>query len=177
MNFESVIKYLTNPVTSKILLEIELHKEITAKQLNKKYSDIPQATLYRYLKRMCNDEVIKVIYENKVRGTYEKVYSLAPGYTNNLTDVLDGDYGAPYLKFFMQFAKGLIKEFQDYAAKDSEKKNGDGSGFFINPIYATDEELLTFHKQIMQIFEELENNAHTPERKLRNAAFIITPPR
>ncbi len=67
-----IMGILTNPVKCKLFLEIQKCGETTAKHLAETFSDIPPATLYRYLKRITNDKVIKVVNQIQVRGALEK---------------------------------------------------------------------------------------------------------
>ena len=46
-----LMECITNPVKCKLLLEIHSKGKATAKQLAHIYTDIPQATLYRHLKK------------------------------------------------------------------------------------------------------------------------------
>ena len=46
--------------------------ESDRKYLAEKCVDIPQTTLYRYLKRMTDDGLLKIVGETPIRGTVEK---------------------------------------------------------------------------------------------------------
>ena len=68
-----LMECITNPVKCKLLLEIHSKGKATAKQLADIYTDIPQATLYRHLKKMLSDGILQVVEETQVRGTVEKL--------------------------------------------------------------------------------------------------------
>ena len=74
---DKIMDCIANPVKCKLLIEIYSHGQATAKYLSDKFDDIPQATLYRNLKKMLSDGLLKVIEETQVRGTVEKTYALA----------------------------------------------------------------------------------------------------
>ena len=74
---DKIMACITNPVKCKLLLEIYSQEQTTAKHLADVLSDIPQATLYRNLKKMLNDGILKVVEETQVRGTVERTYALA----------------------------------------------------------------------------------------------------
>lgn len=59
-----LMECITNPVKCKLLLEIHSKGKATAKQLADIYTDIPQATLYRHLKKMLSDGILQVVEEN-----------------------------------------------------------------------------------------------------------------
>ncbi len=69
---DRLMECITNPVKCKLLLEIHSQGKATAKQLADIYTDIPQATLYRHLKKMLSDGILQVVEETQVRGTVEK---------------------------------------------------------------------------------------------------------
>ena len=48
---DKLMDCITNPVKCKLLLEIHSQGKSTAKHLANIYNDIPQATLYRHLKK------------------------------------------------------------------------------------------------------------------------------
>lgn len=48
---DQLMDCITNPVKCKLLLEIHARGKATAKYLADIYHDIPQATLYRHLKK------------------------------------------------------------------------------------------------------------------------------
>ena len=67
-----LITHLSNPIKAKLIIEIHERDRITTGQLASIFSHIPQATLYRHMKRMLLDGVIKIVDEVPVRGTIEK---------------------------------------------------------------------------------------------------------
>ena len=72
-----ILEIVKNPVKCKLLLEFLNCEQTTAKHLSETFSDIPPATLYRYLKKMTTDGVLKIVYQTQVRGAMEKTYALA----------------------------------------------------------------------------------------------------
>ena len=70
---DKLMECITNPVKCKLLLgNIFSGTGKPAKHLSDKYTDIPPATLYRHLKRMLHDGILKVVEETQVRGTVER---------------------------------------------------------------------------------------------------------
>lgn len=63
---DRLMECITNPVKCKLLLEIHSQGKATAKQLADIYTDIPQATLYRHLKKMLSDGILQVVEETQV---------------------------------------------------------------------------------------------------------------
>ncbi|WP_238904752.1 hypothetical protein [Clostridium sp. YIM B02506] len=173
---QKVIECITHPIKCKLLLELYSSGKATAKQLTEIYNDIPQATLYRYLKRMTNDGVLKVVEENQVRGTIEKTYGVAINLDSNGQDLIGENSGDAYMQMFMQYVFGFIKRFQDYCKNPNIDILKDRSGFSLAPIYATDEELESAMVEYSKIIQPLYKNRPTADRKSRTLGLIISPP-
>lgn len=173
---QKVIECITHPIKCKLLLELYSSGKATAKQLAEIYNDIPQATLYRYLKRMTNDGILKVVEENQVRGTIEKTYGVAINLDSNGQDMIGENSSDAYMQMFMQYVFGFVKRFQDYCKNPNIDILKDRSGFSLAPIYATDEELEAAMVEYSKIIQPLYKNRPTADRKSRTLGLIISPP-
>ena len=65
MKIENFMEYLKNPVKSQVLFCLRKHKSLTEKELLNFNTFISQASLYRTLKKMEEDNVIIVIKTEK----------------------------------------------------------------------------------------------------------------
>lgn len=167
---------LMNPVLCKLIMDMNNGGEMTAKQLAESHPDITQATLYRHLKRLTTDGIIKVVAENRVRGTVERTYVLAVDFVSDLDSIVESNSGEAYLALFMQYCAGLTKLFGDYCKRDDIDIKGDISTYNAVPFYATDEELTGVLQRMEEIVADLLKNKSSKERKLRTMGVIITPP-
>jgi DNA-binding Lrp family transcriptional regulator len=172
---EKLMACLTNPVKHKLLMAIKERGRATTKELAQIVKQVPQTTLYRYLKNMTADGLIAVVDTKRVRNVSEKIYGMAINLEAELrTD--QGEFTAKnYSTQFQRFAKGLVKEFNTCRAK---KENGvytinDGSGFGATPIYASHEEVRELVRKINQLIAPFEKANDKP---LRSIVTIITPP-
>lgn len=173
---QKMMDCFTHPIKCKLLLELYSGGQATAKQLAEVYSDIPQATLYRYLKRMTNDGILKVVEEHQVRGTVEKTYAVTQSLDANEEEMFGEISGDAYMQMFMQYVFGFIRRFQEYCKRPDIDIPKDQSGFSLAPIYATDEELAAALKGYAKIIQPLYKNKPTPDRKSRTLGLIISPP-
>jgi len=173
---DNLMKCLTNPTKSKLLLDVMDEGQTTAKILAEKNKNIPQATLYRYLKKMVSDGVLKIAEERQVRNVTEKIYAPAIDLNAHIDKILTENSGEAYLQMFQQFTIGLLNEFKTYAEKDDIDILNDGSGFRVAPIFATTEELKDLSVKIQELMRSYSENEATPERKARSVAIIFTPP-
>lgn len=172
-----IAECFANPIKCKLIFEITRKERTTAKELAEKFDDIPHATLYRYLKKMTEDGILKVIQENQIRGTVEKVYAVAPDLSVDAQKMVEENDGTAYMMLFTQFMMGLTDEFREYTSHSDINLLQDASGFSVAPIYATTDELASIMIEIGKVLTPFMENEKTPERDLHSIAIITTPPK
>lgn len=173
---DKIMECITNPVKCKLLLEIYSQERATAKHLSDVLSDISQATLYRNLKKMLNDGLIKVVEKKQVRGTVESTYALALNLNSEFEAILVENSGPLYMQLFMQYFLGFANQFREYCKSPNIDIKKDMSGFSLSHLYLSDEELIELMKNISNIIKTVEKNEPKTERKLRTLGIIVTPP-
>ena len=172
---DKLMDCITNPVKCKLLLEIYSKGQATAKQLSDIYHDIPQATLYRHLKKMLSDGILEVVEKTQVRGTVEKTYALAFNLHDNIEKIIEENSGELYMQYFMQYFMGFAKQFQRYCQSPNLNIKEDMTGFSLSPVYLSEEELTDLVTDISKRIREVKENKPTPDRKLRTIGIIISP--
>ncbi|MCL2865924.1 MAG: hypothetical protein FWE25_10335 [Lachnospiraceae bacterium] len=173
---KQLIEVISNPIKNRVFLEILSQGETTAKHLIEKYQDIPQATLYRYLKKMVADGLIKIVEERQVRNVTEKTYAVAIDFNTDIQKMIDENDGEAYLAWIQQLSLGIINEFKVYTEKEKINIKGDGSGFRLRPFYATRLELEELSKQIQALVAPLQKKSDSKDSRARTLAVVITPP-
>jgi len=168
---------LSDPINAKLILEIKESEQATASQLLEKLSDIPQATLYRRLQKMLSDGILKVVEENRIRGTVERVYSLGYDLDAEWKKMGETNDGKTYMQFVTYHTLGILQEFLEYTSKDDIDLGGDATGLFIAPVYATNEELTSTLNKIVELITGLKDNKPEEGRRLRNICITVTPPK
>jgi len=174
---DKIFSYLSDPIKAKLILEVYRMEQATTTQLAEKFSEIPQATLYRHIKKMLTDGILVVADETPVRGTVEKVYALGFDFEENNGVLMEENDGQVYLQMATLYMLGILDEFKEYAEKKDIDIAGDGSGLSLAPIYATADELAELLKKIGEALLPLMNNTPGDDRKLRNLCIIVTPPK
>lgn len=174
---DKLIAHLSDPVKAKLIMEIREQERVTTGQLANVFNQIPQATLYRHMKKMLIDGIIKIVSEVPVRGTVEKVYALDFDFTENNKTIMETNDGKAYYQMAALYMLGILGEFKEYADRENIDLSGDGAGFSHVPIYATTEELFVALEQIKDILQPLISNSYKDGRKLRNLCIITTPPK
>lgn len=172
---DKLMDCIANPVKCKLLLEIHSQGKTTAKHLADIYHDIPQATLYRHLKKMLSDGILQVTEETQVRGTVEKTYALAFDIGDNMETMLKKNSGELYMQYFMQYIFGFAEQFQEYCQSPDINIKEDMTGFSLSPLYLSDEELTSLITGISGIINKVKNNEPKPGRKLRTIGVIVSP--
>lgn len=172
---DKLMDCITNPVKCKLLLEIRSRGKATAKHLSDTYSDIPPATLYRHLKKMLSDGILKVVEETQIRGTVEKTYALAFHVDSEMETMLEENSGELYMQYFMQYIIGFAKQFQQYCQSPNINIKEDMTGFSLSPLYLSDKELTSLVTDISNIISTVKDNKPNHERKLRTIGIIISP--
>lgn len=173
---DKIMECITNPVKCKLLFEINSQKRATAKHLSDVLGDIPQATLYRHLKKMLNDGLLKVVEETQVRGTVEKTYALAFDLNHDFEAILAENSGPLYMQMFTQYVLGFAKQFQAYCKSPDIDIKKDMSGFSLSHLYLSDEELTELMERISNIIKTAGKNEPKAGRKLRTLGIIVAPP-
>lgn len=174
---DKIMECITNPAKCKLLLEIYSQGQATAKHLSDTFGDIPQATLYRNLKKMLNDGILKVVDETQIRGTVEKTYALAFNLNEDFEAILTENSGTLYMQVFTQYFLGFAKQFREYCKSPDINIKNDMSGFSLSHIYLSDEELTELMKSISSVIYAAEKNEPKAGRKLRTLGLIVSPPK
>ena len=174
------IECITNPLKCKLLVAINNHERITAKELANVIKDIPQTTLYRYLGKMVKDGFIKIVEENQIRNVREKVYGTAIDLEAELERIGSDPSAKANMVRLQQFCNGIIEEFKEYQNNSPDSNSdsvfaGSGTGYLIYPFYANRDDVAEIQKKIAKVIEPYLIDT-IPNKQLRNMAIIFTPP-
>lgn len=173
---DKLMEVITNPVKCKLLFEVEACKQTTARHLSEKFTDIPQATLYRYLKKMTADGILKIVEQTQVRGAVERTYSVAIDLKAEGNEIINHNSKDAYMQAFTQYMMGFMKLFQEYCSGGSIDIQKDQSGFSLAPVYVTAEELEHLMSKIHGVIQPLRENEPGENRKLHSVGIIVSPP-
>ncbi len=105
----NVNEVMLNPVRMRIIQELSGKKSATANELCEVLSDIPRTTLYRHIKVLIENDIISVVSEEKIRGSYERTLALNISEIakyNTIENAKDNAFGflmSNYIKFYNYF--------------------------------------------------------------------------
>lgn len=170
---KNILDVMMHPVRMRIITTIA-GREWTASQLSEALPDVAQATLYRHIKALEKGDILRIVAENPVRGTVEKVYALTDANLhNNDPDDASAD---DHLRYFTAFVMSLIAQFEQYIhSKDALNLANDGVGYHTTAIHVTDEELMQMARQLNEVMLPYIQNAARADRKRIYFSTILVP--
>lgn len=162
-----------HPIRLRILLSLSKQK-LTPLQLSELLSDVPQATLYRHINKLLQNDLLQVVEERQVRGTVEKVYTanFSARVGGDLTSVSKDDL----LRYFTTFMLLVLNDFSQYL-EHHEKPDlvADRVSFAQAPLYLNAEETDQFIKELASVVLKWMENKPSPERHRRLLNTIFMP--
>jgi DNA-binding transcriptional ArsR family regulator len=170
----SKMKVILHPVRMKIIQALINGKEMTVQELSKWAEDIPQATLYRHLNKLLDAGFIRVVQENPVRGTIEKVYALKEPEVQSQEDFLKLSK-QEHIELFLTFTTQLMHLYESYLSRDGVDLVKDGVSYTIANLHLSDQEFMELMQGVGTLIQSALANEPTPERKSRHIATIIIP--
>ncbi len=149
-------------------------RQMTPRRLSAILPDVAPATLYRHLKAMTDGGILTIAAENAVRGTVEKVYTLAQPEAAHLSegDLAGADREA-LMRLFTAFAVTLLGDFARYLERENIRPAADGVGFHKYPIYMNDEQFAAFARALSELL--LPYFEAAPGRQRRLLSLIVMP--
>lgn len=171
---ETKADLILHPVRMKVLQTLASGRRKTVQQIAEQLPEVPQATLYRHLKKLLDANVIEVVEENQVRGTVEKVYALPE--QNQLLSREEVLKAGPdeHLNYFMRFLGSVLMDFEAYIRQPNYDFQKDMVSFRMASLYASDEEYSEFIRKYVELITPLLQNEPAPNRKKRSITNILT---
>lgn len=173
----SKLDIMMHPVRMRILTLLGGNRQATASQLAEALPDVAQATLYRHIRALADNDLIAVIEERPIRGTVEKVYAIPELDAINVSaDEFNQLSKEEQLRHFTTFMTTLLGQYERYLAHtDKPDASSDGVGYQTRPLYLSEEELQTFSQQLHDLLRPLMAHEPSPERKRRLLTTILLP--
>lgn len=172
---ETKADLVVHPIRLRIIRALAGGRRKTPLQLAELMSDVPQATLYRHLKKLADAGLLLVVEERPVRGAVEKVYALAE--QGGIVTAEDLQQATPddHMRYFMTFLTGLMSDFGRYLQREDIDLVRDGVGYRQVPLYLTDQEFQQLAMEMTAPVRRALQNEPTPERKRRLLTTIVMP--
>jgi hypothetical protein len=172
---ESTVDVILHPVRMRIIQYL-INQKLTAQQLKELLPDIPQASLYRNLKKLLVTEVIHIVDEIPNRGTIEKVYSIHnPSKASIDPEDLNKLSSDEHLSLFIKFMANLMGEYERYLNQEHIDLIADGVSYRQASMYLSEEEHSQFRKELVAVYSKVITNEPKKGRRRRTIATIIIP--
>ncbi|MFS0575738.1 helix-turn-helix domain-containing protein [Sporosarcina sp. 179-K 3D1 HS] len=165
---------ILHPVRMRIIQTLINGRKLTVQQIGERLQDVPQATLYRHLKKLLDANVIEVVGEYPVRGAVEKVYSLPEASASISVEEFSAWSAEEHMDAFMRFMVTVLADFERYVHQEEFDLLRDGAGYRQMTFYASDEELREFTETMRAEFMKLLGNEATEQRRRRTMTTIVT---
>ncbi len=165
---------LLHPVRLRIVLEAS-SRDVTARELADRMTDVPHATLYRHLATLVDAGVLQVVSERRVRGGVERTFRLAEG-----AGGLDRDDAASmspdeHRRGFTVFAGALIGAFSRYLARPEAKPATDPVAYRQVALWLSDDEVGEMAAALSGALEPFLRNEEAPDRRRVLVSTIVMP--
>lgn len=168
---------LLHPIRTRIIVEVSGGR-MTAKDMAETMPDVPQATLYRHIKALAEGGILRVVEENRIRGTVERVYALDRDATDVSPEELSQMTREDFEQVFTLFVTSLLGDFSRYLDSRSEESidvAADGLKFGKVQLHLTEEEFESLQQQLYGSIETMIANEPSPERKRRIVSVVFIP--
>lgn len=154
---------LMHPVRMKILQALMQYKEdgLSTLKMISIIKDVPQATLYRHIQILMDENIIKISKERKVRSVTEKFYTLNEGAAKLDQEDWKGLSKEQKLNYISYYQLVLLSQYQNYLTALEEKNYTEDAATF------SFVELSLSNEQFMHFQEDL-NNLMTKYYKMCN---------
>ncbi|MFS0783422.1 helix-turn-helix domain-containing protein [Bacillus sp. 1P06AnD] len=156
-----------HPIRIRIIQLVANSKSMTVGSIADSMDDIPRSTIYRHVKILSENNVLIVVKEEKVRGTYEREYAFNYEMINTQENQID--------KAVLSFLLKLFFDFNDYFKTSSTNPVEDKIFLSKNTLLLSDDEFEQFKVDIYDVIKKYLEFTPQNERKERNISIISSP--
>jgi DNA-binding transcriptional ArsR family regulator len=168
---------ILNPVRLRILGELA-GRTLTTTQLGELLPDLSQATLYRHVKTLLENNIIAVASETRVNGAVERTYTLVNPHLRLEPEDLRSMTHQDHQQTFAVYTAALLQTFDRFVSSATQEQLGSGKlRYQRGAAYLTDEEFADFSARLSALTAELFHYKPAPGRKRYVLASVVIPER
>lgn len=172
-------RVMLHPVRMRVIQQLLLGEPLTILQLLDRLGDVPQATLYRHMKVLQEENIVEVVATNKVYNREERVYSVVMEQLNISDDEIKRLSKEDHLYYFTVYHSNLLQQVSTYLNKAApEHYREDGFGYGETPLHLTNEQFQEFVTKLNELLEHyagIEASEGSTPRTF-SSIFIPQPP-
>ncbi len=135
----SKAELIVHPVRLRIL-ETMQGRALTSQQIATRLPDVPQATLYRQIKRLAEGGILEVVEERSVNGIVEKVYTVRSGAARFSREEFAQISAEDHARYFAIFLGALSHRMTQYLQQEAYDTTEEGMTYFRAVLHLTDAE-------------------------------------
>jgi DNA-binding transcriptional ArsR family regulator len=169
------LELLCHPIRSRIIQSFQGGRQLTPLQLLDYLSDIPQATLYRHLKKLVEANVLFAAEKRQIRGATEILYGLDEQKINITLQDVSKLSKEEHMYFFKMYLSLLQNTFQQYLRQESFDFEADQISYGQEPIYISNEEYANLFQEIQKLIKSYSRKSSSPEHQRRMISIISIP--
>ncbi|MEY9970530.1 DNA-binding transcriptional ArsR family regulator [Lysinibacillus sp. RC46] len=170
---------LMHPVRMKILQALMHDKEegLSTLEMISIIKDVPQATLYRHIQILMDENIIKIVKERKVRSVTEKFYALNEGAEKLSQEDWTQLTIKQKLNYVSNYQLALLSQYQNYLnSLDEEERLADLATFSFIDLTLTTNQFMSFENELNDLILKYYNMADSSkETETKTIAINIIP--
>lgn len=172
---QSTVNLVLHPIRMRILIALA-KRELTAGQLGQVLTDVPPATLYRHIKRLVDNGILRVVGERAVRGAVEKTYTVDTEHARLSPEDLAHLNADEHMRLFVGYVASLLDDYALYL-EESERIDllADGVGYSKVVLHLNHEELLQMSRDINLALKPYLEKMPSPDRQSRIFSTVLIP--
>jgi DNA-binding transcriptional ArsR family regulator len=174
---KTAIDVLLHPIRLRIVRAFLGGVELTARDLAQKLDDVPQATLYRHLRRLVEGGALIVTSEMPVRGALERTYRLDPNTGKVAPEDVRSIDPETHLKYFSVFLASLLEDFGRYMRTDDVDVLRDDVHYFQATFNAGSKEFSSFMKELKALIQRFAKPGLVNKQVQRTVSIVTLPER
>ncbi|MFC4712066.1 transcriptional regulator [Planococcus dechangensis] len=165
-----------NQVRFKIALElIDVDEGLSILQLNKILKEVPQATLYRHMNAMLEDDLLKIVGINRSGKVEEKLYALnTQAYKVSQEDWQSATY-SERIRFITYYFMYIIQNYKNYHERIVGEQAQDQSTFSFVKLNLTDDSFDDFQSELSTLMKKYYAVGESEDATDRTVSVVIIP--
>ncbi len=177
MNSKERSEIIIHPIRLRIMSLLR-KKDLTAGELASKLVNVPQATLYRHIKKLETAGIIRITDSHPVRGALEKVYSLSNNTIGEFTlDDMKDFTVEDHERLFTAFTGSLNFGYYDFLSTlESFPERLALAGYHTHTIELNPDDLPDFKTDFIALLEKYKSKAELSDNaELFQFSKVIIP--
>lgn len=169
------IDLLLHPVRMRIISLFGTGHTMTTAEIASFLPEVPQATLYRHIRKLTEAHILKIHSSERIRGAVEITYGLAPDGTNALPELSAPVPAATYEHLFAAYIGHLLSQFAAYIRHPDANPAKDGLLFRQAALWLNEQEFVAFSEAVGSVIQKALHNKPGSGRTMRTLNTIFLP--